>query len=38
MEADSSKQVQLKAYANKYLPKIKMHLQKADSISLSLMD
>jgi putative membrane protein len=32
MEADSSKQQQLKDYANKYLPAIKMHLHLADSI------
>lgn len=36
LEADSSKQLQLKAYATKYLPKIKMHLQKADSIANAL--
>lgn len=37
-EADSSKQPILKSYATKYLPKLKMHLQKADSIAQSMMD
>lgn len=35
-EADSSDLTQLKAYANKYLPKLKMHLQMADSIATVL--
>lgn len=36
LEADSSDMTQLKAYANKYLPKLKMHLQMADSIATIL--
>ncbi|WP_158568861.1 DUF4142 domain-containing protein [Chitinophaga silvisoli] len=35
-EADSSSMTQLKAYAGKYLPKLKMHLQMADSIAAVL--
>jgi putative membrane protein len=36
MAIDSSNQQQLKSYAAKYLPAIKMHLAKADSIMLML--
>ncbi|WP_343689321.1 DUF4142 domain-containing protein [Chitinophaga sp.] len=35
-EADSSQMTQLKSYAAKYLPKLKMHLQMADSIAAVL--
>jgi putative membrane protein len=35
-EVDSTSQPQLKAYAQKYLPKIEMHLAMADSISAIL--
>lgn len=36
LEADSSDMTALKAYANKYLPALKMHLKMADSIATVL--
>ena len=35
-EINSGRHVQVTTYANKYLPKIQMHLQKADSIATAL--
>jgi len=36
-ELDSGKAPDVKSYAGKYLPHIKMHLEKADSIAMALM-
>ena len=35
-EINSGRHVQVTTYANKYLPKIQMHLQKADSIATAM--